>query len=116
MKESDKPCPKGGSTEKVSKTVGGSMEMKGTLDAKVTLRWSSKSYTILFGILAVILSPFLYLAYDLLPLSSGLKIAVISVVSLVLILVIYWKRDSVLRFTRWVDRKFTATKTYHDLK
>jgi len=109
LKERDEVCPKHSSTEK--KTVGGVVKMKGTLEAKVTAHWNSKSYAILFGILAVILF-FLYLAYDLLPLSSGLKIAVISVVLLVLILVIYWKRYSVLMFTRWLDRKFTAKKTY----
>lgn len=116
LKESDKKCPKCGSNSMYAVQAGGILPMQGSLDREHEAHWSSKSWTILFGgILAIILF-LLYLAYELLPLSSGLKITIVIIVLLVLISITYWKRYRVLMFIRWLDRKFTARKTYGDKK
>ena len=113
LKESDKVYPRCGSTKKVfAKTLKNTVTIKGSLDIEHKAPWSSKSYAILFGILAIILSLLSVAVCELLPLSPWLKIAILFIVLLTLAFIIYWKRYPVLMFIRWLDRKFTAEKTY----
>lgn len=120
LKKSDKVCPKCGSTNvknahsrKAFVAIGLDIpEAKAEHEA----HWSSKSYTILAGILAIILSLLSVAVCELLPLAPWLKIAILFIVLLTLALIIYWQRYHVLMFTRWLDRKFTASKRYGDKK
>lgn len=110
LKQGDKVCPKCGSTKKdVERTGHAVVGLKASAKKEHVAPWSSKSYAILFGILAIILF-LLYLAYELLPLSSGPKVTVVIIVLVVLGVISYWQRYAVLMFIRWLDRKFTARK------
>ena len=111
LKQGDKMCPECGFTTKmhVDKTATALLGLKATAGKEHVAPWSSKSYAILFGILAVIL--FLsYLVYEVLPLPSGLKVAVVVVFLIVLAGIGYWQRYVLLMFIRWLDRKLTARK------
>lgn len=111
LKESDKKCPKCGYNWINAVQLGGTLSLAGSVNRGHVAPLTSKDWAILFGILSIVLF-FLYLAYELLPLSSELKIAVVIMVLLVLVSITYWKRYRVLMFIRWLDRKFTARKTY----
>jgi len=106
--------PNGGTDYKVEikDTVG----IKGTLSAVHEAHWSAKSYailaillTLLFGLVSLIS----YGIYELLALPTGLKIALSVIVFCTLVIVGWWQRYRVLMFTRWLDRKSVAKKTYH---
>jgi len=111
LKQGDKVCPKCGFTTKmhVDKTATALLGLKATAGKEHMAPWSSKSYAILFGIISVVLF-LLYLAYELLPLSSGLKVTVVIVSLVVLGVIGYWKRYAILMFIRWLDHKLTARK------
>ena len=111
LKQGDKVCPKCGPTKKhVVRTGHAVLGLKAIGGEEHAAVWSSKSYAILFGIISVVLF-LLYLAYELLPLSSGLKVTVVIVSLVVLGVISYWKRYAILMFIRWLDHKLTARKT-----
>jgi len=113
LQQGDETCPKCGFSKKhVERTGHAVVGLKASAGKEHVAPWSSKSYAILFGMLAVILF-LLYLAYDLLPLSSGLKVAVVIVSLVVSGVISYWQRYAVLMFIRWLDHKLTARKTSH---
>ena len=98
-------------------TGGGKVGIKGTLTKKHIANWDAKSYTILailialfFGFVGVIS----FGIYELIPLSPWLKVTLAVIVFCALVIVGCWQRYRMLMFTRWLDNKFTATKTYHD--
>ncbi|OGN97216.1 MAG: hypothetical protein A2Z77_06520 [Chloroflexi bacterium RBG_13_51_36] len=113
LKESDKKCPNCGSNSMYAVQAGGTLPTQGSLNREHVAPWTSKDWAILSVILAIILF-LLYLAYELLPLSSELKIAISIVIVLALAFAIYWQSYHVRMFIRWLDRKFTARKTYRD--
>lgn len=113
LKESDKECLECGSTKKVFiETLEQRIHLKVTGSYEHVAPWDSKSYAILCVIVTIILF-FLYLAYQLLPLSSGLRIVVLIIVLLVLGSITYRQRYLVLMFIRWLDTRFTARKRGH---
>ena len=111
LKQGDKECPKCGFTKKhFIRTSQVVVELKATVGKEHVARWSSKTYAILFGILAVILF-LLYLVYEVLPLAPWLNVVVVVVLLMVLVVIGYWQRYVLLMFIRWLDRKLTARKT-----
>lgn len=116
LKESDKLCPKcGSSKKKFARTLSGTVRPTGSLTREHVACWSGKS----IGILALILAVLLFTvegACELLQLSPVLKVVVRSLVVLALLFIIFWQRYRVFMFTRWLDRKFIARKTYGDKK
>jgi uncharacterized membrane protein YvbJ len=112
LKQSDKMCPECGFTTKMhlDRKAVALLGLKAIGGKEHAAVWSSTSYAILFGIISVVLF-LLYLAYELLPLSSGLKVTVVIVSLVVLGVISYWKRYAILMFIRWLDHKLTARKT-----
>ena len=112
LKQGDKMCPECGFTTKMhlDRKAVALLGLKAIGGKEHAAVWSSKSYAILFGIISVVLF-LLYLAYELLPLSSGLKVTVVIVSLVVLGVISYWKRYAILMFIRWLDHKLTAKKT-----
>jgi hypothetical protein len=111
LKQGDKMCPECGFTTKMhlDKTAVALLGLKATAGKEHVAPWSSKSYAILFGIISVVLF-LLYLAYELLPLSSGLKVTVVIISLVVLGVIGCWQRYTLLMFIRWLDHKLTARK------
>ena len=110
LKQSDKQCPKCGCTKKdFKRTIQAVVTTEATIGKEHVARWSSKTYAILFGILAVILF-LLYLVYEILPLLPWLKVVVVVVLLMVLVIIGYWQRYNLLMFIRWLDGKLTARK------
>ncbi len=106
--------PNGGTDHKLATkdTVG----IKDTLSAVHEAHWSAKSYSILAILLALLLGLvglISYGVYELIPLSTGLKIALLFIVFFALVIAGCWQRYRVLMFTHWLDRKSTAKKTHH---
>ncbi len=104
--------PNGKPEYKVS-VGGGKVTPKGTLKAVHKAQFDAKSWSILGILLTIICGAISYGIYELVPMSTGLKIALPVIVFCLLLIIVWWQRYRVLRFTHWVDRKFTATKTYH---
>ena len=95
----------------------GKVGIKGTLSAEHEAHWDTKSYSILAVLLALLfgfVSLVSFGIYELIPLPTGLKVALAIIVFCALIIVGCWQRYRVLMFTHWLDRKLTAKKTYHD--
>jgi len=95
---------------------GGTVGLKSTLNTEHEARWSAKSYAILGILLALLLglvSLISYGIYELLPLSTGLKIALSVIIFCALVIIGWRQRYRVLMFIRWLDRKSVAKKTYH---
>ena len=99
------------------KTGGGKVGIKGTLTMKHIANWDTKSYTILAILIALLLSFVSLISfgiYELIPLSPWLKVTLAVIAFWALVIIAWRQRYSILMFTRWLDNKFTATKTYHD--
>ena len=110
-------CPKCGENNNLTlcqPSGQGIVPIKGSLDRKHIASWDGKSITILALIMAAILSPAAYGIFELLPLSPELRIVIWVVGVLVLGYIGFLQRYHVLMFIHWLDRKFTARKTYHD--
>ena len=116
LTESDKECPECGSTMKAfRKTAKTTIGLRVSCSAEHEAPWSTKSYSILAILLALLLGfggLISYGIWELLPLSAGLKVAVWFVVFLALVVIGWRERYRILMFTRWLDKKSTAKKTY----
>ena len=115
LKEGDKVCPKCGSTKKAfTETCEVKIGVKVGASVEHEAHWSSKSWTILGVILAVVT----LLLTVLLPSPSFWTRIAIGMTVLVVVLVLTFNnktRYSFLMFIRWLDRKFTAKKIHRDV-
>jgi len=116
LKQGDKVCPKCGSTKKhFERTAHTAVGLKASAKAEHEAHWSSKSWTILGTIMAILA---LLLAVLLPSLSFVIRIAIaITILTIVLVLRFNNKmKYSFLMFLRQLDHKFIARKTYGDKK
>jgi hypothetical protein len=86
--------------------------LKVSASATHEAHWDSKSYAILFGLLSALWAVAGYGTSELLPLCPGLKVAVLVAVFVIVGFIIWWQRYRILMTIRWLDRKFTARKTF----
>ena len=111
LKQGDRECPECGFTKKdYRRGIQVGVGLKVTVGEEHVAGWSSKTYAILFGMLAVILF-LLYLVYEVLPLSPWLNAVIVVVLLMGLAAIGYWQRYVVLMFIRWLDSRLTARKT-----
>ena len=112
LKQGDKVCPKCGSTNKhVERTGHAVVGLKASGKVEHEAHWSSKSWTIL-GIIMAILA---FLLALLLPSPSFVIRIAIAITILIVVLVLRFNnriKYSFLMFLRQLDHKFTARKTY----
>jgi len=116
LKQGDKVCPKCGSTKKhFERTCHAVLTLKTTAQHEHEAHWSSKSWTIL-GTMMAILALLLAL---LSPWPSFVIRIAIAITILVVALLVGFNnrmRYSLLMLLRQLDHKFTARKKYGDKK
>lgn len=116
LKQSDKQCPKCGSTKKAyERKAFCAIGLKATASVVHEAHWSPKSYAILAILLALffgLVSLIPYGVYELLPLPIWLRIVLTVIVFFMLLIVGWWQNYWILMSTRWLDRKSVARKTF----
>ena len=109
----DQSCPKCRSTRKLHDlSASDGIRFKASLEAEHRAPWDAKSYGILFGIWAVC-TPIYFGVMAVVPLSVSTKIALMVGLPIVVAVCLVWQRYRLLMVIRWLDKKFTASKTFH---
>ena len=105
------PCPHCGKTGKNCKvTTTTAVGIKASVSATHKPKWSSESFALFFGFLAIFLAVIIPGILMLLPFSLGVNYDILIGFLVVAGLIFWWQRYRVLMLIRWVEGSFGCEK------
>lgn len=107
------PCPKCGKLGKDCKVIASAVVgIKASVSATHKPNWSGTSFTLFFGLVAILLSVISYGILTLLPFSSGVNYGILVGFLLVVVCIFWWQRYHVLMLIRKLEDKLGGEKKY----